>query len=202
MSTVLILDIDRTLADPSHREHLLKEYCNVCGCGTSNNAGECINCGSVGFHIPAKSWLDFTDPSLLEYDTPYSDSVVFVNKARSCGAEMHFITGRCEPAREVTERWLTKWFGPIEGCDLLMRGGDSFSDQKIVHAPASVHKEQKFLDLIRRKYHFGYNFFMFFDDDIHVLNMYSKYGVVFYAPTCWSYMTAPVSMNPERLYNR
>jgi predicted secreted acid phosphatase len=201
--TTFILDIDGTLANFSHREHLLKEYCVACGCSKSifnhvTNARCCVSCDGEQFTIPPKAWKAFTNPSVLQLDTPFAEAQAVVEKARnSKGVEIHYITGRHEGLREVTQDWLKRHYRfDSTRSQLLMRPREAFDTNS--REVASVYKERQFLKLREQSNNKSQELFLFFDDDPYVLKMYSKYGVIFSAPLCWSAMAIP-SPGPAEL---
>lgn len=95
MDKIIIVDIDGTVADCSHRRH----------------------------HVEGdkKDWKAFFQN--MEKDTPRTE--VYdnaVNDAKAHDAEIVFVTARPEDHREVTEQWLRE--NKMEGVGLLMRRKD------------------------------------------------------------------------------
>ncbi len=195
---VLVLDIDATLADFTHREHLLRSYCVSCAAAGS---GYCNYCGYDVFQTPLASWKAFTDPSLLSQDgvVPYAQEAI--KQFQKFGADTHFITGRRQQARAVTQEWLTKHFGFDSTKNrLLMRESYNYDDTNARDVPASVHKERTFQKLLEICGYSGNELFYFFDDDVNVLPVYSKYGVAFKAPECWGTIVHKSPVVAESLF--
>ncbi len=198
MTTVWVVDIDDTVLDHTHRLHLLQHACSACGrvVPYSSHPAYCA-CGCDVHHIPDASWKAFCDPNNMVSDKPIESAQRIISKAVSFGVEVHFITGRTDDARAVTQSALTDHFGFDRNRQkLLMRPmtGDRVA--------ASVYKERAFRFLKTLCSYSGNEQFSFFDDDIHVLGMYSKHGMVYNAPMCWNHMEAPVVTSSERLFVR
>lgn len=209
MTTVMVFDLDSTIADGSHRDHLLKEFCVQCGgaayLATFKGSSEkvCASCDCDTFHIPVSSWRAFTMPSALEFDSPTPAAQQLIKKAQSCGVDIHFITGRQKEAREVTEAWLTKHFGFDKDKNiLLMRDTDSYVRSDVPHVPASVHKERSLNTLKLLKSYTSNDLFFFFEDDLHALNMYSNHGIALKAPDCWNVINPLLNLATEKLFSK
>lgn len=202
MTNVFIFDIDQTLADNRHREHLLQHHCTVCAGGKDVSSPYCDTCGQVtDSTIPQKCWDQFCNPELFLLDTPYSGAQKFLSTIRGVGSnQIFYITGRKENGREATEAWLTMHMGRVASEDLVMRPNGAFN--KSAHERASTYKEKALLDLIDKRGLQGNNFF-FFEDDDYVLPMYNKYGVTFKCPEVWNYLMYPgANRAVEPLINR
>jgi hypothetical protein len=208
---VFIVDIDVTIADGSHRIHLLKPYCAQCGGAAKVSflghdqlraEGTCVNCDHDIFKVPLSSWIDFTAPHLLANDEPVAKAQAVLAKAAPF-ADIHYITGRNNGGREVTEAWLTEHFGFDPKINkLLMRKEDSYTERRgVTHLPASLHKRSCFAELMQQCGYSGKELFLFFDDDVSALEMYAEYGIVFKAPECWDTIVLP-TMNPDFLFAR
>ena len=78
---IVICDIDGTVANNDHRQHLLKGF---------------------------KTWDLFF--KALEKDTPILEVIEYVLKLHSNGKKIVFITGRPERFRKPTLRWLSRYF--------------------------------------------------------------------------------------------
>ena len=214
---VFIVDIDSTLADHSHRLPLLKKYCSQCGkdasagitlhtinLDTRVTKQICSNCDCDVLTIPTQSWANFCQPHLMANDAPIEKAKAVLAKARAVGTDIHFITGRSEDSRVVTEEWLTKHFGfDKRDSKLLMRAENTYTGRGVNHLPASLHKQWCFHELRRMCGYYGSGFlFMFFDDDMHVLDMYKQFGLTFKAPDCWDSMVFEDQAEPELLFSR
>jgi len=81
MSKIVLCDIDGTVANNDHRQHLLKNY---------------------------KDWDKFF--SKLSSDAPIFPIIKMINKRSNDGMEIYFITGRPERYRAETVSWLKKYF--------------------------------------------------------------------------------------------
>tara|TARA_B100000035_G_C20971280_1_gene541153 strand:+ start:106 stop:537 length:432 start_codon:yes stop_codon:yes gene_type:complete len=78
---IVICDIDGTVANNDHRQHLLKGF---------------------------KTWDLFFNA--LDKDTPILEVIEYVLKLYSNGKKIVFITGRPERFRKPTLRWLSRYF--------------------------------------------------------------------------------------------
>ncbi len=210
--TVMVLDIDMTLADHTHRAHLLQDFCSACGCAstitTCNKDGSssknCMMCDCDVFVTPKASWIAFCQPDLMMKDVPFKKAQAVVAKAMTKDSiDVHFITGRADSDRELTEEWLKAHYGfsPVFN-SLYMRAGNSYTDRNVVHTPASVHKRWCFTKLCADRGYTGSETFMFFDDDRHVIDMYSEFGFVFKAPECWDIMSPDKQTAQEKLRSK
>lgn len=80
----IIVDIDGTLADCSHRRKFLE--------------------------VTPKNWEKFSDPEEVKKDRPIAPIITVVNALLSqTGAEIVFASGRTENLRSTTVTWLRKW---------------------------------------------------------------------------------------------
>lgn len=185
MKQIAIIDIDSTIANNSHRSHHLETVCKN-SCKTrmrfeNSNGRICASCSGTEFHIPQSAWDAFLQPELLIQDSVVPYSLEVVENLRERGIKIYYLTGRNEKHRPVTEQWLRENFSWNEFTEkLLMR------DLSGAGVPASVMKEKIFLEQVYYK-HFA-AFYSFYDDDDHVLSMYSKYGLTFKAPDVWKTM--------------
>lgn len=92
----VILDIDGTLADATHRAHFLKEK------------------------IP--NWDAFFDPQNVFKDPPIDKAKAAVTHLQEQKYGITVITGRVEALRDTTTRWLLEHFGlAVDDDSLLMR---------------------------------------------------------------------------------
>ena len=78
---IVICDIDGTVANNDHRQHLLKGF---------------------------KTWDAFFNA--LDKDTPIQEVIDYVLELHRDGKEIVFITGRPERYRKSTSEWLSRYF--------------------------------------------------------------------------------------------
>lgn len=175
----IILDIDTTIANNDHRASLLQRECLSCLTQWVPDSPHCSVCGSGDSRVPQKLWDRFLDPRLVALDEPVQKAQEAISALRGHGIPFHYVTGRSEALRGVTEQWLKQHFefNPTES-ELMMR---QRSHEGLV---ASRSKEQSLLNLIRKRNLEGYKFF-FMEDDPHVFRMYRKYGIVIQCPEGW-----------------
>ena len=127
--TMVICDIDRTLADCNHREKYLekniidKKKCTNCQyvkgkrtmCCTFK--GDCLNA-----KISQESWDEFFLPERVAKDPvlPYACDVLKVLDRKHI---LYYYSGRFEKLRETTEQWLIKNGFPFSS-RILLRADD------------------------------------------------------------------------------
>lgn len=92
----LIIDIDGTLSDNTHRLHL--------------------------FNKNVKDWTEINE--LSRYDLPNLWCQSIVHLFGEQGYKIIFMTGRSEEAERVTREWLMRYVSPAIDWTLLMRGKD------------------------------------------------------------------------------
>lgn len=80
---IVICDIDGTIANNDHRQHLLKKF---------------------------KDWDNFFKKMYL--DKPINLVIDLIKKERLDKKEIIFLTGRPEKYRKLTDAWLEKYFDP------------------------------------------------------------------------------------------
>jgi hypothetical protein len=193
MTTVHIFDIDTTIANNTHRAELLTRTCVVCLApkGSAHRA-PCPTCHKeTASRTAQEDWDTFFDPALVIKDTVQPKSLLYANKLRARRANVHFLTGRSEPLREVTELWLTTKFNKQDGEELIMR--PEVEDGLL----ASQFKERA---LHRLSVASGYGpdtMFFFYEDDPHVLGMYGKHGIVVQCPEAWEYLVPDQAVAAE-----
>ena len=202
MRVVWVVDIDTTIADNTHREHLLQKRCMVCGATVATKLhAACTVCYSDAVEVPQASWDAFLNPEAMVNDRPEPRAQKVIRKAQKLGIEVHYITGRSGApdgdgpppkggdAREVTTKWLEDHFDfdPKKN-SLLMRGQAG---------PASPYKEKQLKKLMEMKGYTKNDLLCFFEDDKHVIPMYSQYGIAFEAPSCWESMWSVKPSEPE-----
>jgi len=178
---VVIWDIDKTLADCSHREHLLRPNCVVClTVKTSGLDYMCKTCGvPTDSQMPQSSWDLFSDPELVIKDKAYPEAVAAFTRFAELGVIQHAITGRDDLHRGVTLSWLRQVL-PWDDKDnqLYTR------KQAVRDLPSSVYKERALRELIRTNKYDDHTF-LFFEDDSHVFGVYAKFGIVIKCPDAW-----------------
>lgn len=163
---LIVVDVDGTVSDPSHRLHLLEDAgSHSCLSGT-----------------PRERIERFMNPSLMELDKPIRYACEWVRlmiRATRWSAHVVFLTGRWESRREVTARWLNQQVhdriaGPGHW-QLVMRG--EHDDR-----PAEVVKRDALAKLLDR----GHTPRALFDDHAPTLAMARELGFVAYAaPDCF-----------------
>ena len=156
MIELLILDIDGTLADISHREHLIER--------------------------DNPDWDEFNNPDLVALDDPIPEALEALLDLLSEVSEVVLLTGRPESLRSTTIDWLEEHFDLVIGeetegalvSDLIMR-----PDDEIIEAPIfkkSVIEE----DIIPI-----YEEFVAVDDNDDVIAALEEFGEVYKAPDFW-----------------
>jgi hypothetical protein len=179
---VFVVDIDVTIADPSHREGLLVPHCVTCGVPEPEIAA-C--CGEAEMKIPQQCWDDFISADLVALDPPVKEAQRVLNYLFSVNATVLFVTGRNETLRPATIGWLQKHFEiprSYNFMDLYMR---SLTE---THTPASAYKRSQVERVVKE--HPGCPL-VFFEDDPFVQRLYAEYGLVFHGPECWAAMCPP-----------
>jgi phosphoglycolate phosphatase-like HAD superfamily hydrolase len=161
----IIFDIDGTLADASHRAHLID--------------------------TPTPNWAEFLKPELVLLDDPIPDAQRVFNKlmnTHNVYGKVWFLTGRNESLREVTLKWLYDHFiknysvniGPS---NLIMRPIGNM-DKPTVYKKAELVKlnnQNPFKDMLHGC--------LAFDDDPYMQSVYMEFGMIpFKAPDCWGHM--------------
>lgn len=180
-NTVLVFDIDSTLADNTKRAALLARVCTVClGTYSTPIGHRTAYCDTCGKHTRPKitqgTWDLFMDPEAFAMDTPVVNSPEFLKHARTLGFSIVYLTGRYESGRLATESWLNLHVDRAPTEVVYMR------DE--ANVPASQMKEK----LIQRcQTDFGNDVnFIFFEDDPHVFDMYRAYGLVLKCPEAFT----------------
>lgn len=197
---VAIIDIDTTIANNDARAELLQKECVICGgAKTHEPHSVCPTClVETDDKISQKSWDTFLRPDLMALDTPVERGVEAIKSMRKHGMEFHFITGRNEKLREVTEEWLRHHIDWDSSRESLMMRGSEDSDTR-----ASVYKERALHRLIKeRQLNVDDVSFLFFEDDAWVFKMYSKYGICVKCPEAWDFFCPEHEQSVERVWNR
>ena len=125
-------------------------------------------------------WTDEIMKEFLKKENIMSDKVLpgseIIFKMRDVmEADMIFLTGRSEFARDSTRLWLKKKLKIDDAIPLFMR---PFDERKGFTA---LCKEKMFLDNVYEK---GTKY-IFFEDDVETGRKYSKFGLVLKSPECW-----------------
>lgn len=177
-----IIDIDTTIANNLSRASLLQKTCKTClGPVPPSHRQLCPNCGSAESSIDQSSWDMFLRPELVEMDTPEPEAQRVIRSFQKFGVAHHYLTGRNEGLREITETWLATHFGyDRDHNKLIMRPTNSEG------VSASAYKEDAFLTL--RKDLGEDSSYVFYEDDPHVFTMYEQYGMVLKCPEAWEFV--------------
>lgn len=186
--STFIVDIDQTLANHDHRTVHLEHFCSTCQQVIEKPCGD----EGCDMSYTQSSFDQFLKPELILQDTPYEKGIRFITKLLDQGVYVVFLTGRNEGLRSVTEQWLREHLPLPKYMNVLMRPqGDS--------RPASQVKEGLFLTHVLSRYPGD---FVFIDDDLHVLKMFSDYGTVLRAPHCWDVLMPDFPETPEKILCR
>ncbi len=176
----LIVDIDGTIADHTHRTALLESKCGMCGC-IMHAHDHCSSCHSDLLTYTKDSFEKFLDPSLMSLDVPVPNAqrVILTALRDPKSYTVHYITGRKEVEhRNVTLAWLQSHFGFTSQVSTLSMRSPNESNMR-----PSDYKEVKFTKLKKDKGLAGT--FIFFEDDPYVHGMYAKHGLVIIGPGGW-----------------
>lgn len=168
---ILVLDIDNTLADISHRVSIL----------TSSDT------------VTKALFKEFLNKDLVKKDPPFSKAQRVIPKLLKKATEVHVITSRQRVLEKVTRDWLAEHFKLTDNYILHMRKTDDWGASR-------PHKERVLQKHIFRDENKD-EIIMFFDDDPYVLNLYSKHGLAFKAPECWSLMIHNKPRKEERMFS-
>ncbi len=194
---VAIIDIDTTIANNTVRAAMLQKHCVSCGDAKPvGHRSVCPTClTETDEKISQESWDTFLRADLMALDTPVVKGVAAIKRMRKHDMEFHFITGRNETLRDVTEEWLRKyvdWDSSRER--LVMR------PLAKANVPSSKYKESALQGLIESE---GLQdaSFIFFEDDPWVFRMYSKYGICVKCPEGWEHFCPDVAKSHERVWN-
>ena len=167
---ILVLDIDNTLADISHRVSIL----------TSSDT------------ITKELFKKFLNKDLVRKDEPFSDAQRVLPKLIKKADEVHIITSRQLVLEKVTRNWLDEHYNLPDNYILHMRKTGDWGESR-------PHKEKLLNKHILTDKNKD-ELIMFFDDDPYVLNLYSKYGIAFKAPECWGLMLHYKPRKEERMF--
>lgn len=182
MTVLFIVDIDTTIANNDHRAIHLEKRCVACGHIVGyEHRPSCPACGCTTHTVTQEGWDKFLNPSALLLDTPVVKAQQVLSKFDELDIPYHFITGRNEQLRNVTESWLSAHFNwnPNSPVQLRMRPEGN-------RMRASEYKEFSFISLLNDLQE-DYHQFFFMEDDSHVFQMYAKYGIVIRCPEGWDH---------------
>ena len=158
---ILVLDIDGTIADTSHRDYLIDK----------ENPTE-------------EDWAEFDKSENVEKDTPFLDAQLFITNYWDFFEDIYFLTGRMEHLRETTREWLLEHYGieiaQGEEDHLLMRGNDDLR-------PGAEFKREE-VERLSSGLPEGISL-LFVDDQVDNLEVFKEFGLTFLAPGCWEYMS-------------
>jgi len=152
---LLILDIDGTIGDLSHREHIIE-----------------------GIEQPTEEqWKEFLSPVLVEQDVPLDVAAKHYKEAVSNFDKVIFLTSRSEYLRDTTRKWLHKYFDvdPTED-ELFMRPDDDLR-------PSSAIKKESLEGPIHDLY--GDTAWVLVDDEPDNLSVFDEFGLALSAEGFW-----------------
>ena len=185
---MIVVDIDGTIADHRHREHLLEPQLNVEICkriscpylsGNLEHTDEpsCMRAASCEHKkITQIQWDAFLDGKQLMKDgvIEYSSEVL---GQIGLYHEIVFMTGRNENTRKATTLWLKDVFGYTDAINLFMRPANN-------REAAEVLKGNLLIQILLSRSATS-NLYAF-DDDEMTASVYRKHGFQwFHAPRCW-----------------
>jgi len=152
---ILVLDIDDTLADLSHRAHIVEKP-----------------------EPTQDDWDMFFDPELVAKDAPIEKAQIVFDQLVGAFDTVIFVTGRPDYLRDVTVAWLKKHFGVAPKEDALFMRPANTTDS------SSKVKKRLMEDEVTDRYSKDNDFF-FIDDEPNNIDMFKDYGVALKAPECW-----------------
>ncbi|SRR6266404_1684135 len=167
---IAVVDIDRTVADPTHRVHLLQGHSEVLG--PTGKKGK-------------KHWDLFLDPELMIKDPVMPGAISGLQTLVDLGYDIVFLTGRNRSLWFVTTEWLLQNLRMIVGvnCDLLMRDVDDRrpgAEVKIDILEKYLASSKKISSEVERP------MILALDDEPLILDAYARNGILaLRAPECW-----------------
>lgn len=174
MRNLALIDIDGTLSDFRHREHLVK---------TSDVKPD------------QKAWDLFIHPDMLYKDPAYPNCEKVLRYLGQTH-DLIFLTGRNQGLKDITIKWLWDKMGFIAILDvnLFMR--------PIGNADAPTVYKTKQIEKIINGY--NYPSTLAFDDDSYMHPVYLKFkAITFKAPDCWNVMLPdPGKLPPEKAWRK
>jgi hypothetical protein len=197
-TTIFIIDIDSTIADNDHRAGYLDKECIVCLSKVpTKHRTLCPNCGSEDHRITQSSWDKFLSPEAVMRDKPVKKAQEALFRMRELDIPFHFLTGRGENLRQVTEDWLGIHIARDPGREALVMRSEAYEG-----LPASVYKERALKELIRDQDLPADSTFIFMEDDPHVFRMYQQYGIVVRCPEGWEHWIPEAATGSEPSFRR
>jgi hypothetical protein len=165
MNIFFIVDIDGTICDSMGR---VVEMCNKANLSFSSENVEKI--------FSSDDCKHFFSEEIIMGDAVIPGAEKLLSMRNRFNANLVFLTGRDEKFRKETTRWLNEKFGATS-YSLYMRPS--------THSRMAIpeYKERVFIEEIYKNNKTKY--FVFFDDDSRVLELYGRFGVIFQAPGCW-----------------
>jgi hypothetical protein len=176
MRGLALIDVDGTLSDFRHREHLVKS-------------------GSGSAPPDQKAWDLFIHPEML-YKDPVYPNCERVLKELGQTHDLVFLTGRNAGLSQITCKWLWDKMGlvALPDINLFMRPiGNK-------EAP-SVYKAKQISKIIDG---FNYHSILAMDDDKYMFEIYRSFGALtLKAPECWGIMLPEVGkLPPEQSWRK
>jgi hypothetical protein len=160
----IVLDIDGTLSDHTHRFHFINKL-----------PGE------------KKDWKSYYEA--MGEDPPLFGAQVGVRRIQQAigmfpGSQLTFVTGRPEEYRELTAGWLLRYFEITAHAPPNPREPFRYPEFPQLHMRPTgdyrssvTYKEE----ILKKLWHP----MLIIDDDVRNTAMYSHYGIFLKAPECW-----------------
>ena len=168
----LIVDIDGTLSDHSHRWHLIDKP-----------------------DAQQSDWDAFLEPELVAKDPPFPLAQKAMERLIKYAASIRFLTGRQEQLRDVTVAWLYKHFGIAPGLnELLMR--PTGEQSTATEHKGGILRNRTSQEVIRTWP------LILVDDDPYILHLYAEFGLAIKAPECWELLVHDQPLTKEPLFNK
>ena len=105
----IVFDLDDTLADTTHRQHILEQK---------------------GFTSESEKWNAFFEA--CDKDSPKTEIIELLDLLDFASHRVEIWTGRSNRVRDKTEAWLEKHLNNFEDCELRMRAdGDYRPDTEV-----------------------------------------------------------------------
>lgn len=182
---MIIVDIDGTIADCRHREHLLEPQLDVESCKQlacpyllRRNEPECLRPAACEHkNVTQIQWDAFLDEQQLMKDSVIPLSHEVLTQA-NLYHEIIYLTGRSERTKKATVLWLKDVFGYKGSINIVMRPANNRDTAEVL--------KDKLLSEIKLAHPSGGGLFAFDDDEVAGL-VYKKHDFQwFHAPHCWS----------------
>jgi hypothetical protein len=146
--------------------------------------------------VEQSAWDLFFDPALVMQDTCVEKALIYADKLRARNSDIHYLTGRSERHRTVTDLWLRKNFNKQANETLIMR---PLAEDPLL---ASQFKERALRRFIVEKGYSPDTLFFFYEDDPHVLSMYGRHGIVIKCPEAWEFLIPDAPQELEKPFDR